>query len=399
MTIAKSVLRFAPRLMAFKLARWGVMKSPHPLLMNFSVTNICHSKCKTCNIWKVYKEKPFEEELRKDIDVGKQKIDEPKLLKTELHIDEIEKIFKTMQPLLLFNVCGGEPFSREDLDKIYELAYKHLKPAVMHTPTNCLMPERIEKQMRKILASIGNTPFTLKMSLDGIGKRHDYIRGIDGNFDKVMETYRRMVKVKKEFPNLYLDAGSCVSNFNLDHIEDMNKWVYKNMPELDSFVHEVGDLRGELFNLDMDIKPTGENYSKVYKIFEREIKKKLKSRRAVSRMVLALKLVYYQRAAKTMTQEKRHIPCYAAISNAHMNPWGGLWPCNIQATAKDMGNFRDFNYDFDKLWHSNKANGVRKWVNGNHCHCPLVGQAFLDTMLTPKESLKTLMYFFGLFKS
>ena len=377
--ILKSIIRFTPRFIGFKLARIGLIKSPHPLLMNFSVTNKCQSKCLTCNIWKLYKDKP-------------------KLKKTELKIDEIEKIFRGMKPLLLFNICGGEPFLRKDLYKICKLAYKYLKPSVMHSPTNCLSPEKIEYQMTKIMENIGKTPFTLKLSLDGIGKKHDFIRGTPGNFKKVIETYKRIVKLKKRFPNLYLDAGATISNYNIKDVDEITKWVEKNMPKLDSFVHEIGDLRGELFNKDMGIRPTGKDYTKVERYLANEVKKKLRSRRKISKMILALKLVYYDRAAKVMRTKKRAVPCYAAVSNAHMNPWGGLWPCNIQAFDREMGNFRDFNYSFNRLWNSKQANMVRKWINEEHCHCPLIGQAFMDTILSPQESLKVLMYYLGVLK-
>lgn len=374
--ILKNLVRFAPRLIGFKLARLGLMRPPHPLLMNFSVTNVCQSHCLTCNIWQVY---------RKD----------PALKEKELKIGEIENIFKSMKPLLLFNLCGGEPFLRDDLHEICALAYKYLKPAVMHTPTNCLSPDRIEHQMDLIMQKIGDTPFTLKMSLDGIGEKHDRIRGTPGNFKRIIDTYNRIVQLKKKYPNLYLDAGTTVSKYNIADLGEIHHWVETNMPELDSFVHEIGDLRGELFNLDLDIRPSGEEYSKVVSYLCREIKEKLKSRRKISRIVLALKLVYYHRASKVMSEKKRVVPCYAAISNAHMNPWGGLWPCNIQAFQKEMGNFREYNYDFNRLWRSKKASDVRKWVNENHCHCPLIGQAFLDTILSPKESFKVLMYYLG----
>jgi len=377
--ILKTLVRFTPRLIGFKLARWGVIRPPHPLLMNFSVTNRCQSRCLTCNIWRLYKDKPS-------------------IRKTELKIDEIEKIFKGMRPLLLFNICGGEPFLRNDLYKICELAHKYLKPAVMHSPTNCLSPIKIENQMKKILPRIGKTPFTLKLSLDGIGEKHDYIRGTPGNFKKVVETYNRLIKLKKRYSNFYLDAGATISNFNINDLDEITEWVEKNMPELDSFVHEIGDLRGELFNKDMGIRPSGKEYTRAEQYLTREIRKKMRSARDLSKMILALKLVYYDRAAKVMRTKKRAIPCYAAISNAHMNPWGGLWPCNIQAFDKEMGNFKNFNYDFNKLWYSKQANRVRKWINGEHCHCPLIGQAFLDTILTPKESFKVAMYYLGIYR-
>ena len=60
-----------------------------------------------------------------------------------------------------------------------------------------------------------------------------------------------------------------------------------------------------------------------------------------------------------------------------------------------MGNLRDFNYSFKKLWHSQKAKDVRKWVKQEHCYCPLVGQGFLDTVMNPKELMTFFYYYYG----
>lgn len=371
--ILKETARFAPRLIGFRLARHGLVKPPHPLLLNFSVTNMCQSHCLTCNIWKLYK-------------------DHPEKKKKELKTSEIEKIFQTMDPLLLFNICGGEPFLRKDLPEICDLAHKYLKPTVMHSPTNALAPKKIERSMEKILPAIEGTPFTLKLSLDNIGKKHDEIRGTPGNFKKLMDTHDRMVELRKDYDNLYLDAGITVSYYNLNDVEEITAFVEKNM-QLDNYMHEIADLRGELFNKEQDIRPTGDDYTKAMAYLSAEVKKKLHSRRKVSKMVQALRLVYYERAARVMREQRRVIPCYAGISNAHLNPWGGLWICNIQAFDHEMGNVRDFDYNFDALWHSEQANQVRKWVSEKHCHCPLVGQAFLDTMLSPSAAIKTLYYY------
>ncbi len=58
-----------------------------------------------------------------------------------------------------------------------------------------------------------------------------------------------------------------------------------------------------------------------------------------------------------------------------------------------MGNLRDYNYDFDKLWNSDNAYKIRRWVKEENCFCPLVGQAFLDTLMNPKEMVKVFYYY------
>jgi len=73
----KSKLTTLLKVMGYKLSRIGLAKAPKPLTLTFSVTNMCQSKCKTCNIWKLY-------------------IDKPELKKNELSLSEIEKIFKSL---------------------------------------------------------------------------------------------------------------------------------------------------------------------------------------------------------------------------------------------------------------------------------------------------------------
>ena len=86
------------------------------------------------------------------------------------------------------------------------------------------------------------------MSLDGIGKKHDDIRGVPGNFDKLVDTYHRLDKIRKEYPNLYIDAGVTISMKNLDDLKEITDYVEKNF-KLDSFLHEIADTRAELFNV------------------------------------------------------------------------------------------------------------------------------------------------------
>ena len=219
---------------------------------------------------------------------------------------------------------------------------------------------------------------------------HDRIRGIPGNFEKVLETHDRLLPYRKRYPNYFLDVGTTVGNANVDDLLEIADFVKKNF-KLDSFIHEIADLRGELFNRELDIRPTGKTYEKALRFLRKETLENMKGKRSYSRMQQALRLIYYDRVAEVMAKQKRMIRCYAGISNAHINPWGGVWACNIQAFDQELGNLRDFGYDFDRLWCSEQAHQVRQWVKAKHCWCPLVGQAYLDTMMSFSEMLKVLV--------
>jgi len=385
----KYILGILPALFNYKLSRIGIIKPRHPIILNFSITNKCQSRCTTCNIWQLYEKNPKKE-------------------KEELKLWEIEKLFKTMKPVFLLNICGGEPSLRNDLGDICALATKYIKPKVIHFPTNCLSPEKVEFVVKDILAKISKeTNLTVKLSLDGIGADHDKIRGVEGNFEKLLETHDCLVKIREKNKNFYLDAGTTISKKNLNKLPQIIDYVNKNL-KLDNFLHEIADTRAELFNIsdkncnnhdfkevvsDLKVTPRGEQYSSITDYLCEEVKKDMKGKRALSRITQALRIAYYKRAGKAMKNKKRVVPCYAGISNAHLNPWGDLWICNVQAFKKSMGNVKDYNYDFDKLWNSLNARKIRKWVKEEHCYCPLVGQAFLDTMMHPIELIKVLWYY------
>ena len=47
-----------PKMMRYRLARRGLAGAGMPINLTFSVTNVCHSRCKTCSIWELYRENP-----------------------------------------------------------------------------------------------------------------------------------------------------------------------------------------------------------------------------------------------------------------------------------------------------------------------------------------------------
>ena len=124
-------LRLIPNFARYKLQRTGLMGPSSPYILTFSVTNMCNSRCKTCDIWKH----------------GNQK----EAIQKELTLKEIEKIFKNMQGVFFFNLSGGEPYLRKDLPQIIELACKYLKPSIIHSTTNCILNENVVTKTKEIL--------------------------------------------------------------------------------------------------------------------------------------------------------------------------------------------------------------------------------------------------------
>lgn len=358
------VTKLLPRFVTYKTYRWFGAGKIDPITLTYSVTAACQSRCKTCQIGHMYMEHPERAEH-------------------DLTLEEIEKMFRTMKPVYFFNISGGEPFLRKDLPQIVELACKYLKPRIIHTPTNAILPERIEEKTREILEIIRaydpTVPFTVKPSIDGVGPLHDEIRGVKGNFDKLLDTIRRLKKLEEEYDNFHLELGTVISNFNIDHLDEIEDFVHSLGVE--SYRNEVAEQRTEFFNIGDPITPDAATYQRLIRDFSRKTEENVGKKKSLAKMTEALRVVYYDLAGRILEEKRQVIPCYAGVSNVHVNFDGGVWPCCVLGYEKQMGNLRDYGFDFQKLWYSEEARRVRLSIRNKECACPLANQSYSNILL------------------
>lgn len=374
MSYLKEVL---PKMIQYRLARSGIISPGLPLNLTFSVTNICQSRCKTCNIWELYSKHP-------------EKRDQ------ELSLDEIEKIFRSMGHVYIFNISGGEPFLRSDFTEIIKLACRYLTPGIIHIPTNAIAVDLVEKKVQEILRFLKTDfPFvhlTVKPSLDHIGNKHDEIRGIPGNFQKVMTLYQRLKSLQPGFSNFHVELGTVISTWNVNDIEEIASFV--TSLGMDSYRNEIAEQRSEMFNTEHDITPSADDYEQATDYFVHQIKANMRNRLFFHRITSAFRLVYYALAIRILREKRQVIPCYAGISNAHLSPYGDIWACCTLGYDKSMGNLRDHNYDFKAIWNSQDAKEIRTDIRNGACHCPLANQAYSNILLHGPSLLKVVRNIF-----
>jgi MoaA/NifB/PqqE/SkfB family radical SAM enzyme len=360
-----------PKTLAYRAARARLVRAPAPMTLTFSITNACQSRCKTCNIWRLYPDH----------------LQDPR---DELTIDEFERIFASIGPLYFFNFSGGEPFLRPDMPEIAELAVEYLKPAILHTPTNAIATDRVLGHTRRILEMLRarglRTPFTVKPSLDGLGCQHDEIRGVEGNWEKLLATVEGLQGLEREFDNLHVEIGTVVSNFNKHNLDEIEDFVHGM--GVQSYRNEIAEQREEFFNLGDPITPSAEEYGQLMREFAAKVRANMASKRPLARLTESLRLVYYDVAARTVKENRQVIPCYAGISNAHITPTGQVWPCCVLGYAKPLGELREADLDFWTVWRSPEADQVRRGVRAGECACPLANQAYSNIVCHTPSLMK-----------
>jgi len=351
----------------YRAARLGLVRPSNPITLTYSITSACQSRCKTCNIG-----------LKYQLD--------PKRKEDDLKLSEIEKIFQSLGKIYFFNISGGEPFLRKDLPDIMDLACRHLKPGIIHIPTNAIASDRIRSLTSACLEVVNRynpgIPFTVKPSIDGVGEIHDEIRGVKGNFKQLQKTIVHLKELEKEYPNFHLELGTVISRFNMNHLSEIEDYVHSL--DVQSYRNEIAEQRTEFFNLSDPITPNAQTYERLVREFAAKIRSNIKRKRKLTKLTESLRLVYYDLVIRILRENRQVIPCLAGISNVHINFDGGVWPCCVLGYSQPMGSLRDQGYDFQKIWHSAQANGVREYIRRGNCACPLANQAYSNILCSPR---------------
>jgi MoaA/NifB/PqqE/SkfB family radical SAM enzyme len=327
-----------------------------PLNVTVSVTGRCNSRCRTCNIWRA--------------DPG-----------DELALNELDRLFASLgRAPYWFTFSGGEPFLRADLEDLCQSAYERCRPAIINIPTNGLLHKRIPDRVAEIARVCPDSQLIVNLSLDGVGERHDQIRNVPGNFERLIETYRGLKAL--DAPNLTVGLHTVISILNLDEFEQVYAFAHELGP--DSYVTEIAEERVELGTVDSGITPSADDYARVIDF----LRARLREQRfgGISRVTQALRLVYYDLVKRIMREKRQVIPCYAGWLSAHILPDGEVWGCSVMGSS--LGNVRDVGYDFRKLWFSERANEVRRAVKTRGCYCPVANIAYTNMMCDPASVVK-----------
>jgi MoaA/NifB/PqqE/SkfB family radical SAM enzyme len=359
-----SAARLLPRLAGCRLAHAGLPLGPRLIALTHSVTCACQSQCRTCGIGRRFRDHP---ELRLD----------------DLTLEEIGKIYRSIGPVYFYNVSGGEPFLREDLPEIVGLAMRYLKPAIVHIPTNGFLPERIHETTGRILGIMRRSGreavLTIKPSIDGLGEVHDRIRGLPGGFDRLLETIRRLKEIERDADGFHLELGTVVSIHNVGSLGEIEDFVHRL--GVQSYRNEIAENREEFFNAGEDIAPGPEQYRELMRAFGRKIVGHIGGKKDLTKATEALRLVYYGLVPRILETKRQVIPCYAGISNAHLNYDGELWPCCVSGYSRPIGRLREFGYDVRAAYASPRAVETLRYIRKKSCHCPLANQTYSNILL------------------
>jgi MoaA/NifB/PqqE/SkfB family radical SAM enzyme len=321
-----------------------IKKLKTPISLVFFITNRCNARCKHCFYWK---------ELNKSSD--------------EINLEEIKVFASSLKHIIHTSLTGGEPFLRSDLPEICQTFTRVNHSRSIHISTNGLLTQRIYQVCRRILTECNLSRLTIQVSLDGLEKTHDEIRGARGAFNNAIETIRKLSVLRKKYPNLEIEIATIIMRDNSHEIEKLIRFTQRFQAP-----HKFSIVRGaySTFHLSPDIS-SGLNPQEERRTFvsEEELEQLYQRICSLNNSLRYKFLSKLQRrklriSIDILKAKKRIIPCFAGNIDGVVYPNGDVAFCEHTIP---IGNLKQTSFDFYKLWNSRNANSMRQEIK--RCSC------------------------------
>lgn len=283
------------------------------------VTYRCNARCHMCHTWQY--------PTKKEEEIG-------------IYVYEKLPFMKTI------NITGGEPFLREDLDEIIGVLKKKTKRLVISS--NGFFTERILKLFEK------HRDIGIRISIEGLPKTNDELRGIKDGFDRGIRTLIELhhMGVKDIGFGITVSDKNAKDMIELYRLARMMGLEFATAAIHNSFYFHKFDNRFE--HPDIAINE-----------FKKLIIELLKSKKIKDwfRAYFNYGLINYIKG------NPRLLSCEMGYDSFFLDPSGEIFPCNVM--EESMGNLKD--RSFEDIWNSKRAEEVRQLVKTCNKNCWMIG--------------------------
>lgn len=294
------------------------------------ITSRCQSKCRTCF---------NHENLNRDDD---------------LTYEQIKTISETAGPFDKLWLSGGEPYLRKEMVDIIAMFHEQNGVKTINLPSNGLAREKIITMTGELLERCPKLTIHLNFSLDGLGKTHDSIRGVPGNFLTTVGTIEEVRKLYGHHKNLMVNIATVVTSEAYDQMLELAGYVaQKGLCDL--HIHEV--LRGDppdpsLQTLTLEqLKELNTKLSPVMDLGAKRIFKDLKQGRKIARLTY-IGIMSFMEMIKEQNHEGPHpwgMKCTAGDTTFVIDANGDFRSCEMRPS---IGNLKDFDYNLRAAYNS-----------------------------------------------
>ena len=303
----------------------------------------CNAKCHMCNIWK-----------------------NPSKASEEISPKLIEKLPAGLR----VNITGGEPTIRKDIGDFFEVLYE--KSNLLELSTNGYNTDKI------LELAVKYPKILIRISVEGLPKLNDKLRGIEDGFDRALRTILELKKTKCK--NIGFSIVICDKNsddlvalhelcsylgIELGNSVMHNSWYFNKYDNADkdrvkAVFNEKKFIASLLQSPRPDLKDKIKDYGRAY--FNRSILKRI--------------------AGETSNYRP---PCGAGKDFFFVDPSGNISPCNGSDEKWIIGNLK--NSSFEEIMNSKNSKDIIKKTNRCEKNCCFIVTERHDMVRRPWKPL------------
>lgn len=312
-------------------------------------------------------------------------MDKPDSGRRELDLDEIRKVSVSIGKLDKLLISGGEPLLRDDLAEICKIFHANNGIKYLHLPTNGFYADETYGCLQDIISSCPDLNIEVGLPLDGLKETHNKIKGVDGSFDKVLNTIEKISALKSRFKNLRIYIITVVNNANINEIIPLCEFIKKNL-SVDG--HGPSPMRGSPHDKGLRA-PSHKEWDELSKKLiayakywnDKNIGNAIKSLISTNRT-----RYMYNLYTRILKDGKLPFTCQAGHSIAVLEPDGDVRICEL---TKTVGNVRNAGYNLKAVLESDTAKDMMKRVRT----CACTHACFLTSSMARRPDLILRSYF------
>lgn len=304
----------------------NIVRPKNPYKLTFAVTLHCNSRCRHCNIWQL----------------------QPK---NELTLEEIRKFSEANPNFVIVELTGGEPFLRSDLPEIAKAFSDYSKKLYAITmPTNSLVnADLVVSKINEMLKL--NKKIVVTLSLDGYRELEDEIRGVKGNYDRVIALYKRLKEIKEKNKNFDFKFGFTMIGLNQGKFLETVRKVQEDLPEvkLTDFHLNLGAISEGYYgnnstlkdNILVDREKALKELEEVIRAYRREIGINIFDVVTIGEFIYLKGLLEYLKTGKNPFKR------LVGEASIYMDSFGNVYPSIL--VNKKLGSIREDGYSLSKI--------------------------------------------------
>ena len=328
-----------------------------PRILTWTVNFRCNARCGMCDSWKK---------------TGEGELD------TDAMLSIVEKLPKSITAVRL---TGGEPFLRNDLERLATALDRHLDLDMLHITTNGFLTGRITGFLSEFGRKL-SAPLQVLVSLDGLEELHNEIRGQPFAFRTALDTVRQIAAHRKEWGVDLAVNQTVVDERGILQYDALHELL----GELDVPHHVVvayAESATYSTTQATDLSPATSGAFRTANPIDPDLFRSFMDKVEAHTRDLpwsnGLAKAYYLKGIRNRVLHERGIPnpaCTALAGHMRIFPNGDVPTC--QFNSKVVGNLHAT--DFDTCWNSGAALTGRAWVEkcpGCWAECEVLPSAIL----------------------